>query len=152
MPVKTNRRLPGLALLMLLWMPFAGRTASAQEQPSSQPRVQTAPDNNRTLNQYARAGGLAFRPADTTVRKQTFLYSVKGTDSLYLDRYWVASQRTGNPCLIFVFGGGFMTGERNEPRYIPYFHFLAQQGYDVSRSTTASGSKGSIRPKRATRP
>ena len=33
--------------------------------------------------------------------------------------------------MIFVFGGGFTSGERNAEIYIPYYEFLAGHGIDV---------------------
>lgn len=64
------------------------------------------------------------------VRKETYLYAVKDTDSLYLDRYR-AVNAAGSPCVIFMFGGGFFTGSRDGKGYIPYFEFLAENGYTV---------------------
>lgn len=67
------------------------------------------------------------------VEKQTYLYSVKGTDSLWLDRYEDAALACGKqrPCVVFMFGGGFVTGTRDAKEYIPYFEFLARSGYCV---------------------
>lgn len=65
-----------------------------------------------------------------TPAKQTHLYAVKGTDSLYLDHY-SALVEGKRPCVIFVFGGGFVRGSRDIERDIPYFHFLTRNGYDV---------------------
>ncbi len=66
----------------------------------------------------------------STLNKKSYLYAVKGADSLYLDHYVspVSGQR---PCMIFVFGGGFVRGERDNEGYIPYFQFLNEKGYDV---------------------
>ena len=51
---------------------------------------------------FAAAAGYA-----QTVEKQTFVYAVKQTDTLRLDRYVALTpdSRT-KPCLMFVFGGG----------------------------------------------
>lgn len=65
-----------------------------------------------------------------SAEKQCFLYSVKGTDSLYLDLYSIDSQ-TPAPCVIFMFGGGFYFGERDADIYKPYFHYLNDKGYSV---------------------
>ena len=67
---------------------------------------------------------------DTTPAKHTHLYAVKGADSLYLDHY-IAPIEGKRPCVIFVFGGGFVRGTRDIERDIPYFHFLTRNGYDV---------------------
>lgn len=66
----------------------------------------------------------------STTDKNSYLYAVKGTDSLYLDHY--ASQVSGKrPCMMFVFGGGFVGGMRDNEGYIPYFRFLNENGFDV---------------------
>lgn len=81
---------------------------------------------------------LSAQPVNESVQKETFLYSVKGQDSLYLDRYFPsptgengAFEPGKRPCLIFVFGGGFFTGEKDQPLYIPYYHWLVGKGYNV---------------------
>ncbi|MEG1511802.1 MAG: endonuclease/exonuclease/phosphatase family protein [Bacteroidales bacterium] len=69
----------------------------------------------------------------------TYLYSVKGKDSLFLDRYYPANEllstnlfvKGKRPCLIFVFGGGFFTGRRNNEMYIPYYKWLVKNGFNV---------------------
>lgn len=66
----------------------------------------------------------------STTDKNSYLYAVKGTDSLYLDHY--ASQVSGKrPCMMFVFGGGFVGGMRDNEGYLPYFRFLNENGFDV---------------------
>lgn len=65
-----------------------------------------------------------------TAGKQTLLYAVKDADSLFLDHY-VADVEGQRPCMIFVFGGGFAGGERDNKQYIPYFEFMNDHGYDV---------------------
>lgn len=66
----------------------------------------------------------------------TFLYAQKDGQDLFLDYYSAEGPRTnpeGNvkPSVIFVFGGGFKSGARNEKGYLPYFEALASQGYNV---------------------
>ena len=63
--------------------------------------------------------------------KETFLYSVKGQDSLYLDRYVFTGTEKPKACVIFLFGGGFVGGERNAKYYTSYFNTLAEAGYTV---------------------
>ena len=75
---------------------------------------------------------LVAQARETGVDKTTWLYAVKGTDSLYLDRYAAeASRETNAPCLIFAFGGGFVGGERDNPAYVPYFEHFARKGYVI---------------------
>lgn len=61
---------------------------------------------------------------------QTHLYAVKGADSLYLDHY-IAPVEGKRPCMMFVFGGGFVGGQRDNKLYSRYFQFLTEQGFDV---------------------
>mgnify|MGYP002544112826 CR=1 FL=1 len=75
---------------------------------------------------------LTAQARETGVDKTTWLYAVKGTDSLYMDRYVAeASRETNAPCLIFAFGGGFVGGERDNPADVPYFEYFARKGYAV---------------------
>jgi len=77
--------------------------------------------NGRTIGAMALIASmipvvLTAQARETGVDKTTWLYAVKGTDSLYMDRYVAeASRETNAPCLIFAFGGGFVGGERDNP-------------------------------------
>ncbi len=68
--------------------------------------------------------------AQDEIIKETFVYSIKGNDTLRLDKYDIARTDT-RPCVIFMFGGGFFTGARDQAFYIPYYHFLVDQGFSV---------------------
>ena len=93
--------------------------------------------NGRTIGAMALIASmipvvLTAQARETGVDKTTWLYAVKGTDSLYMDRYVAeASRETNAPCLIFAFGGGFVGGERDNPAYVPYFEYFARKGYAV---------------------
>lgn len=66
------------------------------------------------------------------VEKETFVYAVKGADTLRLDRYvapFVESRM--RPCMLFVFGGGFVSGTRDGEAYLPFFDYYALRGYVV---------------------
>lgn len=84
------------------------------------------------------------RPAGVyTVQKQTALYAVKGADSLYLDRYCNPELHGERPCVMFVFGGGFVGGGRDHNKaYRSYYHWLVGQGYDVVAIDYRLGLKG----------
>lgn len=73
------------------------------------------------------------------ITKQTYLYAVKGADSLYLDHY-VAPIEDKRPCVMFVFGGGFVGGARDCDT--EYFLFLANNGYDVVSIDYRLGMRG----------
>ena len=70
--------------------------------------------------------------APAKVEKQTFLYSDRGEEKLYLDRYMISDGDSAKPCIIFMFGGGFVGGEKDKEEYIPYFNYLAEQGFCVA--------------------
>lgn len=69
----------------------------------------------------------------TEVRKENFVFSIKGTDTLSLDKYELSTLSPGSkkPVMIFAFGGGFKGGDKADKGYIPYFEFLARNGFVV---------------------
>jgi predicted esterase len=77
--------------------------------------------------------GFANSNNDTIILpKETFMYSIKGGDTLYLDKYEAVNNNGElSPCMIFVFGGGFYSGVRDIYYYMPYFDFLTKNGYTV---------------------
>lgn len=66
------------------------------------------------------------------IQKKTFIYSVKGADTLRMDRYDIPGDTIGKPCVIFMFGGGFYTGARDAEGYSGFFEFLVGEGYTVA--------------------
>lgn len=67
------------------------------------------------------------------VTKTTMAYAVRNaTDTLRLDRYTTDGPGKDKPVLIFAFGGGFQGGHRDNSEYIPFFKFMAEQGYVVA--------------------
>jgi predicted esterase len=64
------------------------------------------------------------------VRKQTFVYAVKEMDTLRLDKYDMPADGS-KPCLIFVFGGSFSKGARDNITYLSFYRTLASNGYKV---------------------
>jgi len=65
------------------------------------------------------------------VAKETHIYAIKGADTLRLDKYEQMDEAPSKPCLIFVFGGSFMRGERDHDDYQAFFKHFAEQGYAV---------------------
>jgi len=77
----------------------------------------------------------------------TLMYAKKGDTELFLDIYKaakgthttlqvpVSGQPEGvqkpKPTVLFIFGGGFITGARNEKWYDPWYQRLTQDGYNV---------------------
>ena len=66
------------------------------------------------------------------IEKETFVYAVRDADTLRLDRYALLSPDSrAKPCLMFLFGGGFMTGTRDNRRFRPFFDYYARKGFVV---------------------
>ena len=78
--------------------------------------------------------GFACAQTETAqvVQKENYVFSIKGTDTLSLDKYespvLCADKK---PVMIFAFGGGFKEGDKASKGYLPYFEFLAKNGYVV---------------------
>jgi len=65
-------------------------------------------------------------------QKQTVVYADREGQALLLDIYRSDSaSMLPQPCLIFVFGGGFKNGERDAAHYQPYFSHFARKGFTV---------------------
>ena len=72
--------------------------------------------------------------ANVEVQKENFVFSIKGTDTLSLDKYELTSMSPASkkPVMIFAFGGGFKRGEiRRIKDIFPNFEFLARNGFVV---------------------
>ena len=87
--------------------------------------------------------------AETTIEPSaTYLYQKRDTCDLFLDVYDPApgSIRTFNgkekPSIVFIFGGGFIQGMRNNPSYMPWFKMLTDEGYRVISIDYRLGLKG----------
>ena len=79
----------------------------------------------------------------------TFLFEKRDTCDLYLDIYNPApdSQATFNgkekPTILFMFGGGFIRGARNDEGYLPWFKAMTENGYGIISIDYRLGLKGS---------
>lgn len=69
--------------------------------------------------------------ANDKLSKKTYIYSIKGKDTLRLDKYDDPAIKKIKPCIVFLFGGGFSTGTRDNKDYLDYFSFLSNKGIDV---------------------
>lgn len=82
-----------------------------------------------------------------TVEKETRLFAVHEGVELKMDLYRSDSASIlPQPCLIFVFGGGFKEGERDAALYLPYFHYFAEKGFTVAAIDYRLGMKGEKAP------
>lgn len=68
----------------------------------------------------------------TIAQSKTYEF-VKRDSSLYLDLYQPEVPGISNHfCIVFVFGGGFITGTRNADAYVRYAEKLVEHGYTVA--------------------
>jgi len=65
----------------------------------------------------------------------SYFYAQKDGEDLFLDYYPATGEKTFDgkekPAIIFVFGGGFKGGTRNNPFYGPWFSKMNELGYTV---------------------
>ena len=78
----------------------------------------------------------------------TYMVAQRDTCDLYIDYYSPAegsvTQIDGidKPTILFAFGGGFITGSRNDSYYFPWFKLLTEDGYGVVSVDYRLGLKG----------
>ncbi|MDR2036815.1 MAG: alpha/beta hydrolase fold domain-containing protein [Bacteroidales bacterium] len=65
------------------------------------------------------------------VNKETLVYAVKDGKELFLDKYQPKKTSPKMPCVVFMFGGSFRSGMRNNHQYFDYFDDLSAKGYTV---------------------
>ena len=87
---------------------------------------------------------MAFSLAVFAQADYTEEFAVKDTNHLLLDVYMptIAAPDTGFPCFVFVFGGGFIGGRRDEPMMVKAFEQLSERGYVVVAIDYRLGLKG----------
>ena len=78
-------------------------------------------------------------------QKQTYTFTTKDSQSLYLDLHSAYTDEA-QPCLIFVFGGGFKEGTRDAEIYNDYFEHFANKGFTVASIDYRLGMKGEKAP------
>lgn len=82
-----------------------------------------------------------------TILKETRLYSEKEGQELKMDIYRNDSLISQpQPCLLFVFGGGFKDGRRDAELYLPFFNYFAKKGFVVVSIDYRLGMKGQKAP------
>jgi len=79
--------------------------------------------------------------------KQGVVYAEKEGEELKLDLYRTdTATMLPQPCLVFVFGGGFKDGERDAELYKRYFNYFADRGFTVVAIDYRLGMKGQKAP------
>lgn len=69
--------------------------------------------------------------AQSNITRDTYVYSVKGADTLHLDVYVdrAKQQQSPQPVMLYVHGGGFSMGSRKNAAQEIYNRFWAEQGF-----------------------
>ncbi|MCE5206646.1 MAG: alpha/beta hydrolase [Porphyromonadaceae bacterium] len=81
------------------------------------------------------------------LQKETRIFAEMQGTPLKLDIYKNDSTTIlPQPCLLFVFGGGFKEGTRDAKLYLPYFDYFARKGYTVVSIDYRLGMKGKEAP------
>jgi predicted esterase len=80
----------------------------------------------------------------STIEKQSFTYSIKENNHLGLDIYTQKGSDSNikRPCIIFVFGGAFITGHRDDSVYNRFFNTLVEHDYPVVSISYRLGMRG----------
>lgn len=94
-----------------------------------------------TINSFSQQTSL-----NKEILKQTLTYSTKDTAVLKMDIYSNDVLTVKKPCVVFVFGGGFITGSRDASLYQLYFNRLAENNYKVISIDYRLGLKGAKWP------
>lgn len=64
--------------------------------------------------------------------QQSFCYAHRDTMDLYMDVYQPATPRSDHACVLYVFGGGFFSGARNDQTSVHACSLLAERGFVVA--------------------
>ncbi|MEG2282557.1 MAG: hypothetical protein RSB93_04945, partial [Rikenellaceae bacterium] len=62
---------------------------------------------------------------------KTYKFAQRDTTALFLDVYQPKEAIRKNICVLYVFGGGFVTGSRQEEKNVEFFNDMANRGYTV---------------------
>lgn len=84
---------------------------------------------------------LALLPLSLNAQ-QTYLVAHRDTCDLYMDVYQPVTDTVARPTILYVFGGGFVTGRRDDPYVLPWFKLLNENGYRVVSIDYRLGLKG----------
>jgi carboxylesterase type B len=78
-------------------------------------------------------------------KKTTYKVAQRDTCDLYMDVYdpvVIPGDTLDRPTILYVFGGGFIMGQRDDPWVLPWFKLLNENGYRVVSVDYRLGLKG----------
>lgn len=84
----------------------------------------------------------------TMTAQETYLYAKRDTCNLFMDIYRPSEgadttfEGVDKPAILFLFGGGFVTGARTDDFYQPWYKLLNDNGYTVIAIDYRLGMKG----------
>ena len=94
--------------------------------------------------------GITAEAAEPTIMpSSTYMFEKRDTCDLFLDIYNPAEgslttyEGIEKPTIIFMFGGGFIRGARNDESYLPWFKAMTEDGYRIISIDYRLGLKGS---------
>ncbi|MCR5423509.1 MAG: alpha/beta hydrolase [Bacteroidales bacterium] len=73
---------------------------------------------------------------------ETYVYALRDTHELRLDVYRPSTPRADRACAIYVFGGGFVVGQRNDSASVAACRRLAEKGFTAISIDYRLGIKG----------
>lgn len=76
------------------------------------------------------------------VSVQNFVYAQRDTQMLSMDIYQPTPELEQMPCMVFVFGGGFINGSKSEAGNVAFCSRMAERGYVVVAIDYRLGLKG----------
>ena len=96
------------------------------------------------------AAGFVAEAAEPIIMPDgTYIFEKRDTCDLFLDIYNPAAESQTyiegieKPTILFMFGGGFIRGTRNDESYLPWFKAMTEDGYRIVSIDYRLGLKGS---------
>lgn len=97
---------------------------------------------HQTWKWLRRAFGLLRKADPATDTRKGLEYTRKEGVSLAMDVYLPTVGQKGQPVILFVHGGGFSEGRRDDPRYVQFAGCMAAAGYPVASVSYRLTMKG----------
>ncbi len=88
---------------------------------------------------------LSFSVFSAEIEKTTYTFAERADSTLLLDIYKTKVD-VRQPVLMFVFGGGFAMGKRDDKSYLDYYRYFAENGFTVVAIDYRLGLKGAKAP------
>lgn len=80
------------------------------------------------------------------IDRTIYTFATKDKQELKMDVYASNNLKDKNPCIIFVFGGGFKEGSRDASRYHKFFEYFSEKGFVIAAIDYRLGMKNKKAP------